>query len=205
MLKDFFLSLSLKYTDDVILAETLWMEIEKAYNGKKRFYHNLTHLQNMYNELQACAHLITDWDTILFSLYYHDIVYKATSKENEEKSALIAVDRLLLMQFPTQRINACSEQVLATKHHNLNSNADTNLLIDADMAILGYNWGDYKEYYEAVRKEYAIYPDFLYNPGRAKVLRHFLSGNNMYSTTFFKEKYESKARNNIQKELALLI
>jgi predicted metal-dependent HD superfamily phosphohydrolase len=47
MLKDIFTSLVKRHTIEPV-SETLWSEIEKAYSGKKRYYHNLIHLQNLY-------------------------------------------------------------------------------------------------------------------------------------------------------------
>ena len=94
--------------------------------------------------------------------------------------------------------------IMATKHHTASIDIDTALLTDADMAILGTDWAVYENYYKAVRKEYAIYPNFLYNPGRAKVLKHFLGMESLYSTKVFKEKFEAKARENICRELQIL-
>jgi predicted metal-dependent HD superfamily phosphohydrolase len=156
MLKDVFIPLVLKYTNDHSLAQTLFIEIEKAYSGSGRYYHNSSHLLNMYNELLPVKELITDWDTLLFSLFYHDIVYKATGKDNEEKSAALAVKRLSAINFPLEKIALCSEQIVATKHHMVSANIDTNFLLDADMSILGYPWQEYETYYKSVRKEYAL-------------------------------------------------
>lgn len=205
LLKDIFTTLVVKYCSDVVLAEKLWKEIETVYTGKKRFYHNLAHLLNMYIELENHANLISDPDTTLFSIFYHDIIYKATGKDNEEKSAAKAAEVLTTIGFPEIKTDLCLQQILATKSHTASSNADTNFLIDADMAILGYPWQDYEIYYKAVRREYAIYPDFLYNPGRKKVLQHFLAMDAIFKTPIFKDKYEVTARENIAKELALLI
>jgi predicted metal-dependent HD superfamily phosphohydrolase len=205
MLKDIFTQLVGRYSNNSALAQTLWLEIEKAYSGKKRYYHNLQHLQNMYNELLCCRDMIADWDTLLFSVFYHDIVYKATSKENEEKSAEAALLRLNEINYPKEKINKCSGQIIATKQHGLSPDSDTNLLTDADLAILGADWDAYLEYSQAVRKEYAIYPDFLYKPGRAKALQHFIDMDTIFKTTYFQDKYQLNAYTNLKKELTLLV
>jgi predicted metal-dependent HD superfamily phosphohydrolase len=54
----------------------------------------LQHLQNMYTQLAMVKEKIQDWDTVLFSLFYHDIIYKSTAKDNEEQSAAISEKRL---------------------------------------------------------------------------------------------------------------
>jgi len=203
ILKDAFTAIVNLYNNNVD-AEVLWAEINTTYSHKKRYYHNLQHLENMYVELLACKNLIADWDTVVLSLVYHDIVYKATAKDNEEKSADIAVKRLTEINYPKEKTQLCKQQILATKSHELSNDNDTNLFTDADLAILGSDWESYVLYSKQVRKEYAIYPGFLYNPGRKKVLEHFLAMDSIFKTAVFKDKFESAALLNIEKEIALL-
>lgn len=204
MLKDAFTAVVDLYNTEGTKAENLWTEINTAYSYKKRYYHNLQHLENMYAELLLCKHLVSDWDTIIFSLVYHDIIYKATAKDNEEKSADAAVKRLTEINYPESRVQLCKQQILATKSHDVRSDNDTNLFTDADLAILGSDWESYTQYFKQVRTEYAIYPDFMYNPGRKKVLQHFLAMNTIFKTAVFKDKLELKAKSNIEREITLL-
>lgn len=203
-MKDVFYNLLNNYTDDKNLINKFWSEIETNYTDKKRHYHTIKHLENMYNELCECRDNIDDWDTILFSLFYHDIIYNASKKDNEEKSAALAIERLQQINYPESKINLCYKAIIATKSHTLSSNNDINLFTDADLSILGYSWQEYEQYYKQVRKEYSVYPDFLYKPGRKKVLQHFLDMENIFKTEFFRNKYENSAKNNIIKELNLL-
>jgi predicted metal-dependent HD superfamily phosphohydrolase len=204
MPKEVFNALVLKYTDTK-LAENLWCEIEKHYAAKSRPYHNLKHLENLLEELEQCREQIEDYDTVLFALFYHDIIYKATSKENEEKSAAIVLDRLKQINYPADKTERCYNHIIATKAHSFSADNDTNLFTDADLSILGYTWDKYSEYCQQVRKEYAIYPDFLYNPGRKKALQHFLEMDTLFKTDFFRDKYEIQARKNIVQEISGLV
>lgn len=63
----------------------------------------------------------------------------------------------------------------------------------------------YLQYAENIRKEYSIYPDALYQPGRRQVLQHFLAQEHIFKTPVFRERYEKQARENISKELAMLM
>lgn len=202
MLKSVFTELVSQYKNEI--ADTLWLEINEHYNGKDRKYHNLIHLENMYKEFLFCKELITDWKTVLFALFYHDIIYKSTRNDNEEQSALLAEKRLKLINYPEDSIAKCKQLILATKSHLPVSDTDTNLFTDADLSILGYDWEMYYEYSKNVRKEYSFYPDILYKPGRKKVLQHFLSMNYIFKTEFFRKKYEGNAKENIRKELTKL-
>ena len=94
--------------------------------------------------------------------------------------------------------------ICATQLHQHNENEDTNWLIDFDLKILSKDWEDYKIYCNQIRKEYKIYPNIVYKPGRKKALLHFLENSSIYQTEEFKTKYEVIARENIQKEISTL-
>jgi predicted metal-dependent HD superfamily phosphohydrolase len=198
-----FKSLVEKYDTNTVVIDRLWTEINKSYSNKKRHYHNLTHLENLWTALNQHKNLIQDWDAILFALFYHDIVYHVLKKDNEEKSALLAEKRLKEINIPTEKVTLIKNHILATQSHELNHNNDTNLFTDADLSILGSKEEVYKSYCQKIRKEYAIYPDFMYYSGRKKVLTHFLGMAYIYKTKHFRDLYEENARKNMTHELQL--
>lgn len=204
MLQEIFISLAHKYTSDKKLITTLWTEIETNYSGTKRYYHTLHHLENVFNQLVKVKDQINNWEAILFTLFYHDVIYKAVKSNNEEKSAELAKQRMRELGVSKEVIELSTTQILATKSHAVSLSQDTNYFTDADLCVLGQSWEAYKQYYKGVRQEYAIYPGLLYNPGRKKVLVHFLAMDNIYKTTFFQEAFEAQARENIKREIELL-
>lgn len=203
-IKHQFEQICLSYTQDLSLINALWKEIEIKYAEKSRYYHNLVHLENMFTELDPVKSKISDFSAVSYSIFYHDIIYNASSKSNEEKSALKAKERLTELGLAPHTISLISEQILATKFHQKSEREDTNYLLDADLSILGKDFEDYLAYTKMIRKEYSIYPDLLYKPGRKKVLKHFLEHDNIFKTDYFKEKYEEQARANITAEINLL-
>lgn len=203
-LKNYFETLCSPFTENKQLINSLWNELETRYSEKGRYYHNLFHLENMFHELEAVKVNISDFKAIAFSVFYHDIIYDATSKSNEEKSAARAEKRLGELHINNDKITIISQQILATKSHQKSDHEDTNYLLDADLSVLGKDFKTYLEYTQNIRKEYSIYPDFLYRPGRKKVLRHFLELESIFKTEYFKEKYEVQAKENIAAELELL-
>lgn len=200
-LKDRFQYNCLPYTEDHNLTESLWLEIEKNYVLKNRHYHNLEHLENMFSELDSVKDKIKNFSIISFSVFYHDIIYDATSKSNEEKSAGFAELRLKKLNIDQNSLAIISEQIIATKSHQKSADHDTNYLLDADLSILGQDQKTYSGYTKKIRKEYSIYPDLLYKPGRKKVLQYFLTLENIFKTDEFREEYETQARKNIQFEI----
>ncbi len=201
MLKEIFANLLSNYTADNNLINTLWAEIEQNYSDKNRYYHNLSHLDNLYRELFQVKEKITNWETVLFTLYYHDIIYSSLNFDNEEKSAQLAEKRLKQINVPIEIIEECKLQILATKSHSENSNIDTKYFLDADLSILGQNTETYLVYYQNIRKEYALYPNLIYNSGRKKVLKHFLNMERIFKTQFFYDKFEANVKLNLDTEL----
>jgi predicted metal-dependent HD superfamily phosphohydrolase len=203
-LKEIFSNLLINYTTNSSLINELWDEVEKNYSGKKRHYHTLQHLENLLTKLTEVKSEIQHWESILFTLFYHDIIYTALKSDNEENSALLAEKRMQQLSVSNDIIERCKNQILATKSHSKSTDSDTNYFTDADLSVLGQPWEIYSLYYKNVRKEYAIYPDFIYNPGRKKVIQHFLSMNSIFKTDYFYNQFEKVAKENLMKELSYL-
>ena len=204
MLKTIFTELVKKYTADDSLRKQLWNEIVINYCDAGRYYHNLNHLEAIIRELSDVKDSIPHWDTAMFSVFYHDIVYNALRSDNEAQSADKAQLRLQEIGFPKDQTTQCVLQILATKGHNPGDDITTQLFIDADLAILGKPTQAYTEYSENLRKEFFIYTDKEYKAGRKKILKHFLAMDRIFKTEHFYNKYEKQARKNIESELSFL-
>jgi predicted metal-dependent HD superfamily phosphohydrolase len=196
--------LASKYSEDDELTGELWKEIEQAYTNKNRHYHTLAHLEYMTDKAFRFQDSIDDFKTIMFSIFYHDIVYNIFRGDNERRSAGIATDRLARLGVPSEKTVKSRNQILATKGHKDNSDKDSCYFIDFDLAILGESPEIYRDYTKKIRKEYAIYPDFLYKRGRKKMLKNFLERDSIYKTEDLRKDYEKQARENLKSELEAL-
>jgi len=201
MLRNIFIELLEYYKVNSDKAIQLWEEIEAKHSESTRHYHSLNHLLDLYKQLSTIKESIEDWHVILFTLFYHDIIYNARKTNNEEKSAELARKRMEQVGVPEVDIQCCVNQILATKSHGISLDSDTNLFTDADLSILGREWEVYDTYCKNVRKEYAIYPMLIYKQGRKKVIKHFLAMDKIYKTKVFFDKYEKQARTNLSQEL----
>lgn len=182
--------------------EQNWLDLEKAYSNKSRHYHNLTHINDMVECFEIYVDQLQFPNEVLFSIFYHDYVYKSSKKDNELKSAEFAL--AILSENTMLNKQLIFDAICATQQHQHNEIEDINWLIDFDLKILARGWKDYKIYFKQIRKEYRIYPDFLYKPGRAKALKHFLENEFIFQTAEFRNLYDEKARENIEKEILLL-
>ena len=200
------IKLGKRYTTDVKPLESIWDQIEANYTDKKRHYHGLSHLNYMIDLTEENSDFLQDKDAVLFAVWFHDIVYKATKSDNEEESAVIAIRTLQSIGVGTEKIKKVKDLILSTDGHKIitDTDEDNAYFLDFDLAILGQDWNIYETYIQNIRKEYSIYPDLLYKPGRKKVLSHFLDRERLYFTEKYQNLLEAKARENLKKELKLL-
>lgn len=176
-----------------------WKDLEKVYSKKSRHYHNLIHLEEMIVLYEIYKSKLQFPDEVLYAIFYHDYVYKVTKKDNEQKSAEYALS--ILPSNASLNKQLVFEMICATQLHQHHETEDINWLIDFDLKILSKEWEEYKIYCDQIRREYKIYPNFLYKPGRKKALQHFLENDFIYQTSEFRTKYEQTARQNIQQEI----
>jgi predicted metal-dependent HD superfamily phosphohydrolase len=149
MIKQEFIEGLKNYTTDSEQQLAMWNEVEMNYSKSNRHYHNIAHLESMLAELKAYRAKFDNWDTIIFAIAYHDLIYNCLKGNNEERSAKMAIKRLANISFPETLI-ACKKLILATKKHQPNDPA-TNLFTDADLSILGSDSETYKDYSKKIR------------------------------------------------------
>lgn len=190
-----------------------WAALSAAYSG--RAYHNLSHLREMLSHYTTIpdSMLPTPMDQggryrALFglALIYHDVVYVAGRGDNEARSADLLEQHLAPAGCTANEISWCRKLIMSTKLHTPSTEdlGAEALLIDLDLAVLARPQEGYKAYTEGVRKEFRLFPNFLYRPGRRKALRHFLDQSTIYHTPFFRNRWEEVARNNLAQELSEL-
>lgn len=180
-----------------IEIESMWKDLLSHYSEKFRKYHNIEHLEQMFYQYDLYKAKVENPLEVAISIFYHDIIYQVSRKDNEAKSADYAKNLFKNKEINMQIIK---DLILATKDHNAKTN-DEKFMVDFGLSILGQNGESYLEYCKKIRKEYRIYPNLIYNPGRKKVLMHFLEKERIFQTDIFYQQFEKKARLNLQTEL----
>ena len=187
-----------------LTRETDLRALHQAYRG--RAYHNLDHLQEMLEQL--ADHPTPPVDDVGFhlALLYHDFVYRAGKRDNEERSVTALLRQMIHHDHPPGRQKRVRELILATKHHRPSptDDGDEALLIDLDLAVLARPREGYETYAAAIRKEYWKYPGFLYRRGRLAALRGILANDYIYRTDYGRATYEERARRNVNWEIIKL-
>jgi len=205
-LKKEWVNLASVYCKNASIRNGVWEDIIEHYSHKSRYYHNLEHIYNMLMQAEEVKSKIKDFDSLRFAIWFHDIIYKPSKNDNEEKSSVFAKNCLKSINFDEKRVKNVQNLIISTKKHQLilKQNDDNAYLLDFDLSILGTDWETYKNYLHNIRNEYNIYPDFIYNPNRKKILNLFLERETLYFTEIYQAKYEIQARENLKKELELL-
>jgi predicted metal-dependent HD superfamily phosphohydrolase len=188
-----------------IVAQKTYMQIVEVYSTPGRHYHTLTHIQQVLAVIQSLKNQVGDLPTVLFAAWFHDIIYDTQAVNNEEDSAEYAREFLTLLNIPSQIIIDVERLILSTKSHQAQSNdCDNQLLLDADLAILGSSQENYQEYMQAIRREYNWVPKKQYTVGRKIILKSFLQRPRIYWTDELFSLLEVSARENIQAEIKFL-
>jgi predicted metal-dependent HD superfamily phosphohydrolase len=178
-----------------------------AYTESHRHYHTLEHLAEMFRVVGRLAGLCRDARAVRLAVWFHDAVYDSRAKDNEERSAALVADQLGPLGLPDGVHVRVADLVRRTAHlsgEGVASDPDVEVLLDADLAILGASEDRYRRYAEDVRREYAFVPEPDYRADRAAVLRHFLALPHIYRTKPLSEAGEAAARRNLAAELGRL-
>ena len=184
---------------DPALADRTFEEVREYYAGPGRFYHTLDHVQNVLQTVESLGSYTQHRDAVKLAAWLHDVIYDSRVSDNEERSAAYA--ERLCKQFSIPEDHLVASLIRKTKTHDAGGDADAQVLIDADLAILGASEPAYRLYAEQIRQEYAWVSEPEYRTARRHILERFLTRPRIYQ---FLRHLEAAARRNIAAEIAQL-
>jgi len=174
------------------------------YSEPHRKFHNLQHIEHCLEEYMPVRRFLDYPDELEFALWFHDIVYDTNAKDNEERSAEMAYDVAIGAGMSERFANRVYSLVMVTKHSSLPEVKDEQFMADIDLSGMGRLEEEYDKVERAIREEYKEIPDGVFKPGRSAILRRFLGRPHIYSTGFFRQKYEEQARRNMERAIVNL-
>lgn len=184
--------------------DALFSRLVKCYSEPHRKYHTMRHLHECFAYLERVRSFAEYAGEVQLALWFHDAIYDTRKKDNEERSAEWARASALAAGIADDQASRIHELVMATKHNAVPAGRDASVLVDIDLGILGADEARFDEYEIQVREEYSWVPGLLYRRGRRKILQEFVSRENIYSTEYFRDQCEARARSNIGRSLARL-
>ncbi|MEV0712379.1 HD domain-containing protein [Nocardia aurea] len=186
-------------------AESVGAELIARYREPHRRYHTVDHLAAMLSVIDDLAADADDIDAVRYAAFFHDAVYAVDRADNEELSARLSESTLAALGAAAELIGEVARLVRLTAGHTPRpEDRNGGVLCDADLAVLAADESGYDAYAAAVRAEYRQVPDEVFRPGRAAVLRGLAEQERLFHTPTARARYESAARANLAREIALL-
>ncbi|QSX76152.1 hypothetical protein HIV01_006570 [Lysobacter arenosi] len=181
--------------------------LQSAYASPPRAYHNFQHVQEVlrhYHEVAAGPGWRQPAEVGL-AVLYHDAIYEAGQRDNETRSAELAVTHVARW-WPTAGIDAqrVVDLIELTARHGTLQPADVDdeaaLFLDCDMAILGAEPALFDAYDRGIAAEYRGHvPAWLFKLNRRRFLKALLARPRIYLSDFFHQRYDTQARRNLRR------
>lgn len=185
-------------------AETIGAELIERHREPQRHYHTVEHIEAVLQHLQT---LDAATPVTMLAALFHDAIYDPTAADNEERSAVLAIDQLARLGIDHAIIDDVAAIIRATAGHQLPQNPVAGMaeFLDADLSILGADAETYQRYAGHIREEYRHMSDDDYRAGRAQVLEHFAERDDLYFTAPGLALWDEAARRNLRAELSKLL
>lgn len=191
------------------LAPAQWQALQESYATPPRAYHHFGHVRAV---LQHCQEVADGpgWQQpaeVYLAVLYHDAVYQAGRKDNEARSAALALQAIAQAPELAAVDAARVEQLilLTARHGELGPDdvdAEAALFLDCDMAILAAPEPVFAAYDRGVAEEYqGVVPGFLYRAGRRRFLQGLLRAPRIFLSGFFHQRLDAAARDNLRRQL----
>lgn len=184
-------------------------ELEARYQEPHRRYHTLVHIECVLRDSGWLANAVgldnRSKSILVLAVCAHDVIYTGAPVEDEQASADWATSRLTDAGVDVQATDQVSKAVLATISHEVDPlDLLVACLLDADLAILGSPADVYDRYAKDVRGEYDRFDDATWKLGRSHVLEQMKKRSRLFLTEPGRERWESDARVNLDRELRSL-
>jgi predicted metal-dependent HD superfamily phosphohydrolase len=175
-------------------------DLIRRYGEPHRRYHGWNHVLRCLDQFELVAARLRDPDAVELALWFHDAVYVPGATDNEKRSAELFCETgrgLFHMDF----IEKVHSFTMLTRHNLAPSDSDGEFVVDIDLSSLASGWDRFMEDSDRIRQEQCGISDGRFYPAQAKFLRSLVDRPQIFYSTFFHERYERSARDNINRFL----
>lgn len=198
----------LELADDLGLEEaaySIFSALQEQYEEDGRHYHNLDHIGQVLESVGRLAPYAEDLAAVKLAAWFHDAIYQPGAADNEARSARFLQQTAQLHPVRAVVVEEAARLILLTDGHQAApGDGNGQVLLDADLAILGADAAAYDRYAQAIRREFGHVPEAAYRRGRASILRRLLERDPLFNTPPMRKEREARARRNLRGELAAL-
>jgi predicted metal-dependent HD superfamily phosphohydrolase len=182
-------------------AATVYAALAQRLGAPERLFHNLEHIAECLRHLDRVATLVGDRDAVELALWFHDAEYTPGDASNERRSAELFMS-MAAGAAPVLRRRVMG-LILATRHRKPARTLDRRYIEDIDLVGFGAPWEQFMRNGDLLRDEFASQPDAQYYRGQVGFLSMLERRQDFFLTDYFRARYESVAKDNIRRLLAL--
>lgn len=179
-------------------------ELRSLYDEGARPYHNFGHVEDCLHVFDYIDHRTLRRREVLAAIYYHDAFYDSKRKDNEERSAHLAKQRLMSCGYKSSFGEDVFQIIMGTKHAGGLTDPAAQLMADIDLAGFAVDSKSFHDNTRKIREEYAWVPDEDFRKGRKEFFRSMLARPAIYYLEPFKYLFESRARENLEEGVVML-
>ena len=183
-------------------CDEVFEELASLYTGEDRHYHCDEHINQCLAKMDEAKEEKGFHPTVEMAIWFHDVIYSAGDPENERNSAEWFRQRTN-QHFSSVTIDEVSELITATEHREAPGGNRAKLMVDVDLSSFSLPAEEFLEDSRKIRQEFSAKSNTEYIKVQSRFLQELLDRPTLYSTGYFIERYESRARDNIHKLLEL--
>ena len=184
-------------------AGAVFDQLDTLYREPHRRYHTAAHIEHCLRQFDFAADRMDEPDAVEMALWFHDAIYDVPGKENELRSAEL---------FAARADGRGSEQfrsevhrlIMATTHLDPPPATLDESFIAISLSSFGLPWEEFLRDSRAVRAELPHVSDAEFYPRQKKFLESFAARSEFCFTEFFRDRHETRARENIERLCARL-
>jgi predicted metal-dependent HD superfamily phosphohydrolase len=166
------------------LPYSILYKIIKKYSENNLSYHNWGHIQEMFMIADSLGIKLSQSQEL--AILFHDVVYKAGAKDNEEKSAYFMRKELEDTGIPESVIEQAEQIILDTATHQP-SIPESKVVLDLDMAHLSFDFNIFLYYRDKIKEEYPYISDEDFYQGEISFFDNVLKQDKILFTNHFSE------------------
>lgn len=190
--------------DDPANAEHVFRALMDHYAEPGRHYHTLNHVDHCLGQARLVVGMLPDVNALNLAIWFHDAIYDSRAGDNEARSAALFRD-VAGHVMPIDLVDDVDRLVLVTQSGQVPRRADESFMVDIDLSSFGLPWDPFLSDSLAVRAERPHLSDDQYAVQQSRFLTALLRRDAVYSTDFFRARYELVARSNISRYLEVLL
>ncbi len=184
-------------TDDH--SDSIYQRLVAAYGETHRHYHTLSHIRHCLQQLDLCKAQLVGPDAVETSIWFHDVIYQSGAPDNENRSAQLYRE-LAVDVHQNDFCQRVEDMITATAHNKTPpARIDEQYLVDIDLSSFGLSWDDFLRDSRNLRLESSHLSDSDYHRRQGNFRKSLLARECFFYTDYFYQRYETQARENIER------